>query len=63
MRIVIGSGKRRVVFEVPAGPSRVIGKDGKTEVLKRKDWREPRERIAEDIKAFLFRPATLARAR
>ncbi len=42
MRIVIGSGTNRHVFECPAD-------------------KVERDRMAEDVKAFLFRPAMLAR--
>lgn len=59
MRIVIGSGNNRNIFDVPAGPMRVLNKHGQIEVIKNKEHRVARERIAEDIKAFLFRPRTL----
>ena len=42
MRVVVGSGRNRHVFDVPARTDRI-----------------GREKMAEDIKAFLFRPALL----
>ncbi len=59
MRIVIGRGNHRHTFDVPAGPSRVIGKDGKTERFSTKAMKAERDKIAEQIKNFLFRPALL----
>jgi hypothetical protein len=44
MKIVVGRGRNRHVFEVPS----IRDKIG-------------RERVAEDLKNFLFRPAMLAR--
>lgn len=60
MRIVIGRGNARHVFDVPAGPSRVLNQDGKPSILKNKAWRIPREQMAEQIKNFLFRPGMIA---
>jgi hypothetical protein len=44
MRIVVGRGNNRHVFDVPPRKDKVA-----------------LERVAEDVKAFLFRPALLGR--
>lgn len=60
MRLTVGSGNTRQRFQLPNPRVRVIGKDGKYEVMDTKENKTQRERAAEDIKNFLFRPKLLA---